>query len=149
MKKFGISKQLFALSAIIVSLSIGYYFVVHLPTVQTAKIAKEKEADLYLRKQNCAKQSQEYYENLKKEVNQGTSVLNPKYHYNPSLGKCFYSGGTLQGNVVSKYIVDISENEEVVTYLSEVGGKAILGDNCNTCVELEEFKAKERELLER
>lgn len=149
MKKFEISKQLFALSAIIVSLSIGYYFVVHLPAAQNAKIAKEKEADIYLRQQNCAKQSQEYYENLKKEVNQDTSVLNPKYHYNPSLGKCFYSGGTLQGSAVSKFIVDITENEEVATYLSEVGGKTLTGNLCDTCMELEDFEAKEKDLLER
>lgn len=149
MKKLEFSKLLFSLSALIISLSVGYYFVIHLPATQNAKITKESEEDLYQRKQSCSKQSQEYYYNLKKEVNQGTSVLNPNYHYNSSLGKCFYSGGTLQDKVVSKYIVDITENEEVATYLSEVGGKALTGNYCSTCMELEDFNSKEKELLER
>jgi hypothetical protein len=149
MKKVDSSKLLLSVCALVISISVGYYFLHYLPGLQNAKIAKEKAAELYQKRENCAKQSQEHYQNLKKEVSQSTTVLNPSYHYNASLEKCFYSGGTLQGSGISKYIVDISENETVAMYLSEVNGKAFTGNSCGTCMELEEFKAKEKELLEK
>lgn len=149
MKKLDSSKIILSLCALGIVLSIGYYFVLYLPGVQNAKIAKEEAEKLYQRRENCVKQSQDYYERLKKEVDQGIIILYPTYHYNPDLEKCFYSGSTLQGNVVSKYIVDINENQTVAMYLSEVDGKALNNNFCSKCMELEDFKAKEKELLEK
>lgn len=65
------------------------------------------------------------------------------------LEKCFYSGGTLRGSAISKYIIDISENKTVAMFLSGADGKALIGDSCDTCMELEAYEAKEKELLEK
>lgn len=148
MKKIDSFKVIFSFSVLAIALSLAYYFVLYLPGLQQAKIAKEEAEKLYQRKENCARQSQEYYEKLKKEVSQSTSVLNPSYHYNAKLEKCFYSGGTLQGNVISKFVLDIGENKDVAMYLSELGGKAATGSSCGVCMNLEDFDAKKKELFE-
>lgn len=149
MKKFDGFKLLLSFCALIISLSIGYYFVVYLPRLQNAKMVQEQTQELYQRKESCAKQSYIYSEKLKKEVGQSTSVLNPSYHYNVKLEKCFYSGGTLQGTAISKYIIDISENETIAIFLSGADGKALIDDSCDKCMELATYKAKEKELLEK
>jgi hypothetical protein len=120
---------------------------VHLPSVQNAELAQEKEAEIYQRKQDCAKRSQEYYENQKKEANSNTSALNPKFHYNSKQEKCFFSGGTLSGKYLNKYIIDIAENQIVATLLTDIDGKTVTDGFCDVCMEQAEFNAKEKELL--
>lgn len=149
MKKIDSFKLSLSFCALAVSLSIGYYFVIYVPRLQNVRMAQEKTQELYRRKEACAKQSEIYYEKLKKEVVQSASVLNPSYHYNAKLEKCFYSGGTFQGSAISKYIIDISENETIAMFLSGVDGKTLIGNLCDTCMELEPYEAKEKELLEK
>lgn len=149
MKKVDSFKVILSFSVLVIALSLAYYFVFYLPGLQQAKIAKEEAGKLYQRKENCARQSQEHYEKLKKEVGQSASVLNPSYHYNAKLEKCFYSGGTFRGSAISKYIINVSENETVAMYLSGADGKALIGNSCNICMEFEAYEAKEKELLEK
>lgn len=76
------------------------------------------------------------------EKNENILTLNPEYIFNQEKNACFYSSGQIDGNSLSKYIINCQTNEEVLS-LNMVGVEIF---PCSTCADtIKDFNEKELE----
>lgn len=121
------------------SLSVAYYFVKYLP---------EKQAELSYRKSviDCGERGRAYYESKKDSLGK-LEVLNPEFHFNSKTNECLYSGGYLDGSMITRYIIDIDTNTELVTLVS-TNSKIMDNQYCSTCVDTTTFFSRKKVLFE-
>lgn len=110
-------KYVIAVGIIIISLSIGYFFLKVLPAIETKKIDLQKSSIVLERQKDCALAGKEYYEQINKDKLEGELIFAFAYRYNEELNTCLFRGGSLSGSIGHYYIDDIYTNKSIAYYL--------------------------------
>lgn len=119
---------------IAITLSVVYFFVYFLPNNLNSQFLYQKQVD-------CYKHGSSYTNNLEKDLDEMTTVINFKSYYNRDLEKCFYSGGTLSPKVMQKFILDLYLNKEIISHFHNAEISETIGAS------KDEFDLKEYELF--
>ena len=103
-------KTMITIGIVVVSLSIGYYFVFFLPKIQRNELILKKQIE-------CQKDGTILYEKEKKRVEIGEDIMfSPSFKFSSKLNTCLYKGGFIQGNLINWYILDVYSNKPLAGY---------------------------------
>lgn len=135
------TNNLIGISAIILALSVAYYFVLFLPARDKTNDEAKNQADLQKQVENCREVGMKYH-NEQTAKNPRLTFHNPEFKYNQQLNTCLYSGGFIDGNYLTNYIIDLNTNKQLATF-------AALDQKPTSTNEMtiEEYRAKESELF--
>jgi hypothetical protein len=124
----------------IFSISVGYYFVWHLPRQEKREIAEQERKEEIANMQKCEQIASERSKQETKDFSDGNgSAFNPQYKFDKETNRCLYMSGYLTGEVFSQYIIDLYTNQQIVGY-TKLNDKFVDGNEY-------EFKAKKKELF--
>ncbi len=110
----------------IFSLSVGYYFVWHLPKQEKREVAEQERKEEIANMQKCEQIGSERY----KEDNKGSGgyLMSPEYKFDKETNRCLYKGGIISSDgYVTKYIYDLYTNKEIVSYTANQKGEVLIG----------------------
>lgn len=125
----------------IFSISVGYYFVWHLPRQDKREIAEQERKEEVANMQKCEQIASERSKQETKDFSDGGhgSAFNPQYKFDKETNRCLYLSGFISGDTFSQYIIDLYTNKQIVGYI-KFGEKMMEGSEY-------EFKAKKLELF--
>ena len=134
------SNNLIGISAIIIALVIGYYFVLYLPE-------KNNQIVLSQNIQKCAELgAKEYQEELKSNASSYLSndPINPTYKYNKKLNTCLYKITKLTSYSSTDIILDLYTNNTLASY-TQLNDNTKWAEDQN--IKLSDFTKKSSELF--
>lgn len=102
----------------VISLSVGYYFVYHLPRQEKREVIQQEQKDTLANMQRCEQMASERSMQETKDWDEGDgSAFNPEYKFDTETNRCLYMSGYLTGNgIFSQYIIDLYTNKQIAGY---------------------------------
>lgn len=144
-----INKNILSIAAIVIAISIGYYFLVFLP-------GNKQSADLSLNKSKCAQTAENVFNAYKKDGRAGpTTISHYSNHYSTKSDKCYVeiTDSFTDSSGAGVSILDAVENRELAWALISVDKtKGSLYDSVdisgnNTDMTKEQFEALEKQYM--
>lgn len=125
---------------VLISFSVFYYFVIHLPNLNNTKreLEKVKDEEQALEKEkqlnsDCAKDGRTFINNI--ETSPDQSMSEPEFFYNKELNTC----------LVSYTVVDVGAGRHWVNlYIQDVYTNKTLADSYTELIENHEKRTKDR-----
>lgn len=140
MKSYKYIPTICALSLILATIFIGWYFLIILPEQNQQELIINQQRLFSELKAKCTTLGQSKYLVEKKGESSDEHFLLPKYSYNKSLDSCLYRGIYISNNFRSKYIINLDTNDTIVT-------SDYVNDELFYGLTDEEFSVKEGELF--
>jgi len=113
---------------LIIALSIGYYFVIFLPS--TATIGQTTpNSDVSLENQKiCQEAALKLHELEGGNLSQNTTQMEARFKYIPEESLCVYKGGFISPDTIHEYLKDVMTNDTFSEYIIKPSGIVLYGD---------------------
>jgi len=111
----------------------GLVAIVIWQTFNNQKQQKQEHQDnfLFTKHTECQNICKALYEKDLEELSEA-SVLNPRYGYNSDENACFYAGGWIDEDFLTRRVVNCQTNEEMLTFMT-LNGEVTTTD-CPECI---------------